>query len=132
MKSVPIVVGQAGGKLTAELSDFDARNGFGAVVGSLAVNSARSDLHSLPLDSALIGGAEVSGHGVGGELQEIYDLPVYGLGILPGRDAWLRRRERQRRHERDPPGGSLGDEPRDDERGTWPPGRRRPSRRHPA
>ena len=137
MKSVLIGVGQAGGKVTAALSDFDARNGFGAVVGSLAVNSARSDLQSLPLDTVLIGGAEVNGHGVGGdnelgtqvmrndlqevmgaidgrttaeaeaifvvaglgggtgsggapylvsELQEIYDLPVYGLGILPGRD----------------------------------------------
>jgi len=137
MKSVLIGVGQAGGKVTAALSDFDTRNGFGAVVGSLAVNSARSDLQSLPLDTVLIGGAEVNGHGVGGdnelgtrvmrndlqevvgaidgrttaeaeaifvvaglgggtgsggapylvgELQEIYDRPVYGLGILPGRD----------------------------------------------
>ena len=137
MKSVLIGVGQAGGKVTAALSDFDTRNGFGAVVGSLAVNSARSDLQSLPLDTVLIGGADVNGHGVGGdnelgtrvmrndlqevvgaidgrttaeaeaifvvaglgggtgsggapylvgELQEIYDRPVYGLGILPGRD----------------------------------------------
>jgi cell division GTPase FtsZ len=137
MKSVLIGVGQAGGKITAALSDFDARNGFGAVVGSLAVNSARSDLQSLSLDTVLVGGAEVSGHGVGGdnelgtkvmqndvrevlgaidgrttaraeamfvvaglgggtgsggapylvsELQEIYDVPIYGLGVLPGRD----------------------------------------------
>ncbi|MEF8856146.1 MAG: tubulin/FtsZ family protein [Haloplanus sp.] len=137
MKSVLIGVGQAGGKVTAELSDFDARNGFGAVVGSLAVNSARSDLQSLSLDAVLIGGADVNGHGVGGdnelgtkvmqddlqevlsaidgrttaeaeaifvvaglgggtgsggapylvrELQRIYDVPIYGLGILPGRD----------------------------------------------
>ena len=67
MKSVLIGVGQAGGKVAAALSDFDARNGFGAVVGSLAVNSARSDLQSLPLDTVLIGGAEVNGHGVGGD-----------------------------------------------------------------
>jgi cell division GTPase FtsZ len=137
MKSVLIGVGQAGGKVVDALSDFDARNGFGAVTGALAVNSARSDLRSLPLDTVLIGGAEVGGHGVGGdnelgttvmrddiqevlgaidgrttaraeailvvaglgggtgsggapylvaELQRIYDLPVYGLGILPGRD----------------------------------------------
>jgi cell division GTPase FtsZ len=137
MKSVLIGVGQAGGKVTAALSDFDTRHGFGAVVGSLAVNSARSDLQSLPLDTVLIGGAEVNGHGVGGdnelgtqvmrndlqevmgaidgrttaaaeaifvvaglgggtgsggapllvhELQQVYDVPVYGLGILPGRD----------------------------------------------
>ncbi|SDZ88266.1 Cell division GTPase FtsZ [Haloplanus vescus] len=137
MKSVLIGVGQAGGKVTAALSDFDARHGFDAVTGSLAINSARSDLQSLPLDTVLIGGATVNGHGVGGdnelgaevmrddiqevlgaidgrttaeaeaifvvaglgggtgsggapvlveELQRIYDIPVYGLGILPGRD----------------------------------------------
>jgi cell division GTPase FtsZ len=137
MKSVLIGVGQAGGKVVHALSDFDERNGFGAVVGSLAVNSARSDLQSLPLETVLIGGAEVNGHGVGGdnelgtkvmrddlqevvgaidgritaraeaifvvaglgggtgsggapylvkELERIYDRPVYGVGILPGRD----------------------------------------------
>ncbi|WP_338741717.1 tubulin/FtsZ family protein [Haloplanus salilacus] len=137
MKSVLIGVGQAGGKVVGALSDFDARNGFGAVVGSLAVNSARSDLQSLPLETVLIGGAEVNGHGVGGDnelgtkvmrddvqevlsaidgrmtaraeamfvvaglgggtgsggapylvkkLQRVYDVPVYGLGVLPGRD----------------------------------------------
>ncbi|GAB6862313.1 tubulin/FtsZ family protein [Haloplanus litoreus] len=137
MKSVLIGVGQAGGKVVDALSDFDAQNGFGAVIGSLAVNSARSDLQSLPLDTVLIGGSRVNGHGVGGdnelgtevmredsqevlgaidgrvtaraeaifvvaglgggtgsggapflvkELKRIYDVPVYGLGILPGRD----------------------------------------------
>jgi cell division GTPase FtsZ len=137
MKSVLIGVGQAGGKVAAALSDFDDRNDFGAVTGALAVNSAQSDLQSLPLDSVLIGAATVNGHGVGGdnelgtevmredahevlnaidgrtttraeaifvvaglgggtgsggapylvkELQEVYEMPVYGLGILPGSD----------------------------------------------
>ncbi|MFC6988053.1 tubulin/FtsZ family protein [Haloplanus sp. GCM10025708] len=137
MKSVLIGVGQAGGKVARALSDFDSRNGFGAVRGALAVNSASSDLRSIPFETVLVGQAKVNGHGVGGDnelgaevmrddveevmgaidgrvtaeaeaifvvaglgggtgsggapvlvqqLQRVYEIPVYGIGILPGAD----------------------------------------------
>jgi len=137
MKTVLIGVGQAGGKLTRALVEFDSRMGFGAVLGSLAVNSAKTDLQPLSMDTVLIGQARVKGHGVGGdnelgaevmqadatevmgsldgritaeaeaivvvaglgggtgsggapvlcqELRRVYDVPVYALGILPGRN----------------------------------------------
>ncbi|MFB6129697.1 MAG: tubulin/FtsZ family protein [Salinigranum sp.] len=137
MKTVLIGVGQAGGKLTRAIAEFDSRMGFGAVLGSLAVNTAKADLQPLPFETVLIGQDRVKGHGVGGdnelgatvmqsdatevmsaldgritaaaesvfvvaglgggtgsggapvlarELKRVYDVPVYGLGILPGRD----------------------------------------------
>jgi cell division GTPase FtsZ len=137
MKTVLIGVGQAGGKLTRELADFDSRLGFGAVLGSLGVNTASADLRDLPFETVLVGQDRVGGHGVGGdnelgaevmradlqevlaaldgritaeaeavfvvaglgggsgsggapvlarELKRVYDVPVYALGILPGRD----------------------------------------------
>ncbi|ERH13588.1 MAG: cell division GTPase [halophilic archaeon J07HB67] len=67
MKSVLIGVGQAGGKLTAALREFDREMGFDAVRGTLAVNSARPDLKPLQLDTVLIGQDRVNGHGVGGD-----------------------------------------------------------------
>ena len=136
MKVVLIGVGQAGGKITQALAEFDHRMGFGAVRGALAVNSAKTDLQSLSIDTALVGQDRVKGHGVGGdnelgaavmqsdatevmdaldgritaeaeaifivaglgggtgsggapvlarELSRVYDVPVYGLGVLPGR-----------------------------------------------
>ncbi len=137
MKVVLIGVGQAGGKLTQALAEFDHRMGFDAIRGALAVNSAKADLQSLSIDTCLVGQARVNGHGVGGdnelgaevmqedtgevmgqldgqitaeaegifvvaglgggtgsggapvlvrELARIYDIPVYALGVLPGRD----------------------------------------------
>jgi cell division GTPase FtsZ len=137
MKVVLIGVGQAGGKVTQALAEFDYEMGFGAVEGAFAVNTAESDLQELELDTILIGQDRVKGHGVGGdndlgaeimqaeatevmdeldgritskaeaimivaglgggtgsggapvlakELTRIYDVPVYTLGILPGRD----------------------------------------------
>jgi cell division GTPase FtsZ len=137
MKVVLIGVGQAGGKVTQSLAEFDYNMGFDAVRGALAVNSAEADLQNLELDTALIGQDRVKGHGVGGdnelgaqimqknatevlndmdgritteaeavvvvaglgggtgsggapmlvrELQRIYEMPVYLLGILPGSD----------------------------------------------
>ncbi|UPV73322.1 tubulin/FtsZ family protein [Halorussus limi] len=136
MKVVLIGVGQAGGKLTQRLAQYDQKMGFGAVQGALAVNSAKADLRELDLDTVLVGQDRVKGHGVGGdnelgaevmqsdatevmdaldgritaqaeaifvvaglgggtgsggvpvlarELNRVYQVPVYGLGVLPGR-----------------------------------------------
>ncbi|WP_128477660.1 tubulin/FtsZ family protein [Halorussus pelagicus] len=136
MKVVLIGVGQAGGKLTQRLAQYDQKMGFDAVQGALAVNSAKADLRELDLDTVLIGQDRVKGHGVGGdnelgaevmqndatqvmdaldgritaqaeaifvvaglgggtgsggapvlarELNRVYQIPVYGLGVLPGR-----------------------------------------------
>jgi cell division GTPase FtsZ len=136
MKVVLIGVGQAGGKITQRLVEFDARMGFDAVRGAVAVNSAEADLRELDLDTVLVGRDRVNGHGVGGdnelgaavmredvgqvmnaldgritaeaeavfvvaglgggtgsggapvlvdELQRIHEIPVYALGVLPGR-----------------------------------------------
>jgi len=137
MKTLLIGVGQAGGKLTRELVEYDDRMGFGAVLGAVGVNTATADLRSLPFETVLVGQDRVNGQGVGGdnelgaevmesdarevlsalegritaetesifvvaglgggtgsggapvlarELARVYDVPVYGLGILPGRD----------------------------------------------
>ncbi|RBI63640.1 cell division protein [halophilic archaeon] len=136
MKVVLIGVGQAGGKITQQLVEFDARMGFDAVQGAIAVNSAEADLQELDLETVLVGRDRVNGHGVGGdnelgaevmqedagqvmsalegritaeaeavfvvaglgggtgsggapvlvhELQQIHEMPVYALGVLPGR-----------------------------------------------
>ena len=137
MKSVLIGVGQAGGKLTRELVEYDERMGFGSIRGAVGVNTASADLRGLPFETVLVGQDRVNGQGVGGdnelgaevmtsdarevlsalegqigagtesvfvvaglgggtgsggapvlarELNRIYDVPVYGLGILPGRN----------------------------------------------
>ncbi|MFB6151006.1 MAG: tubulin/FtsZ family protein [Haloarculaceae archaeon] len=137
MKVVLIGVGQAGGKVTQRLAEFDYEMDFGAVQGAMAVNTAEADLQNLDIDTMLVGRDRVKGHGVGGdnelgaeimqeeapevmdgiegrltteaeavvivaglgggtgsggapalarELKRVYDIPVYVLGILPGRD----------------------------------------------
>jgi len=137
MKVVLIGVGQAGGKVTQSLAEYDYEMGFDAVQGALAVNTAEADLQALDIDTQLLGRDRVKGHGVGGdnelgaeimreestevvgeldgritsraegvvivaglgggtgsggapmlarELKRIYDIPIYVLGILPGRD----------------------------------------------
>jgi len=137
MKVVLIGIGQAGGKVTQRLAEFDHNRNFGAVQGALAVNTAQADLRNLDIDTMLVGRDRVKGHGVGGdndlgadivqdeatevldglegklttkaegvvivaglgggtgsggapalarEMKRIYDVPVYVLGILPGRD----------------------------------------------
>ncbi|KAB1189168.1 MULTISPECIES: tubulin/FtsZ family protein [Haloferax] len=67
MKTVLIGVGQAGGKLAAALQSFDQQMGFGAVLGAVGVNTAKTDLQSLPFETVLIGQDRVNGHGVGGD-----------------------------------------------------------------
>ncbi len=137
MKVVLIGVGQAGGKVTQALVEFDYQMGFGAVQDAFAVNTAKSDLQALDVDTMLVGQDRVKGHGVGGdnelgaqimqeestevmdrladritseaealmivaglgggtgsggapalakELRRIHEIPVYVLGVLPGRD----------------------------------------------
>lgn len=137
MKVVLIGVGQAGGKVTQALAEFDYEMGFEALEGAFAVNTAEADLQDIDLETMLVGQDRVKGHGVGGdnelgaeimqdeatevmdqlseritseieavmvvaglgggtgsggapvlakELTSIYDIPVYTLGILPGRD----------------------------------------------
>jgi cell division GTPase FtsZ len=136
MKVVLIGVGQAGGRIAQALAEFDLDMGFDAIMGAVAVNTAKADLSSLDIDTVLVGRDRVKGHGVGGdnelgaeimqsdvtevtdaldgrvvaetdaivlvaglgggtgsggapvlahELRRVYDIPVYGLGILPGR-----------------------------------------------
>ncbi|MFW6017478.1 MAG: tubulin/FtsZ family protein [Halapricum sp.] len=137
MKVVLIGVGQAGGKITQALAEYDYEMGYDAVQGALAVNTAEADLQALDIDTQLIGRNRVKGHGVGGdnelgaeimreestevideldgritsraeavvivaglgggtgsggapmlahELKRIYDIPIYVLGVLPGRN----------------------------------------------
>jgi len=137
MKVVLIGVGQAGGKITQALAEFDYERGFGAVQGAFAVNTAKADLQNLEIDTMLVGQDRVKGHGVGGDnelgaeimkdeatevmdeldgrvtseadavfvvaglgggtgsggapmltrkLQRIYEMPIYGIGVLPGRN----------------------------------------------
>jgi cell division GTPase FtsZ len=134
MKTVLVGVGQAGGKLAERLVTFDRDSGYGSVQDALAINSAKPDVESLAIDTALIGQARVEGNGVGGDtelgaeimegslaevqqkvgnrittqaesiilstglgggtgsggtpvlarrLKEIYEIPVYVLGVLP-------------------------------------------------
>ena len=67
MRSVLVGVGQAGGKVTTAITEFDRRMGYDAILGSVAVNTAKADLQELPLETLLIGQDRVGGHGVGGD-----------------------------------------------------------------
>ncbi len=137
MRVVLIGAGQAGGKITQAIAEFDRRAGFGAVLDAVAVNTASTDLQGLDIEGVLVGRDRVKGEGVGGdnelgaevmasdvsevmatldgritteaeaivvvaglgggtgsggapvlakELSRVYDVPVYALGALPGRD----------------------------------------------
>jgi len=67
MKTVLVGVGQAGGKVATALAEFDDEMGFHAVRDAIAVNSAKTDLRDIPLDTVLVGQDVVKGHGVGGD-----------------------------------------------------------------
>ncbi len=67
MKVVLIGLGQAGGKVTECLAEFDYDMGFDAVRGAFAVNTAKTDLQGLDIDTMLVGQNRVKGHGVGGD-----------------------------------------------------------------
>ncbi|MFB6114038.1 MAG: tubulin/FtsZ family protein [Halodesulfurarchaeum sp.] len=137
MKVALIGLGQAGGKVAEAIRDVDERADYGAVRGTIAVNTARADLDPLDIDTFLIGSDRVNGHGVGADnelgaeimhndatevmsaldgivdpateavfivaglgggtgsggapvlaraLGQVYDIPIYGLGILPGEE----------------------------------------------
>ncbi|MFW6265415.1 MAG: tubulin/FtsZ family protein [Halanaeroarchaeum sp.] len=137
MKAALIGLGQAGGKVATAIRDADRRAGYDAIRGVLAVNTARTDLEPLDVDTMLVGQERVEGHGVGAdnelgasimqgdigevmggldgivdpstgaifvvaglgggtgsggapvlarELRRVYEMPVYGLAILPGRN----------------------------------------------
>ena len=137
MKSVLVGVGQAGGKVTQALLEHAPSIASDSMLDAVAINTASTDLQSLPMETVLIGRDRVDGHGVGGdnelaaeivrdervelldaldgritskaesvlvvaglgggtgsggapalvhELDRVYDIPIYVLGILPGRD----------------------------------------------
>jgi cell division GTPase FtsZ len=67
MKVVLIGLGQAGGKITQRLAEFDYEMGFDAVRGALAVNTAQADIQPLEIDTLLVGRDRVKGHGVGAD-----------------------------------------------------------------
>lgn len=71
MKLGVIGFGQAGGKITERLVEYDEKNKTGIVVDAIAVNSAKADLLGLDRISedkkVLIGQTEVKGHGVGAD-----------------------------------------------------------------
>lgn len=67
MKASLIGIGQAGGKVTRAIREMDQQMGFGTILGSIAINTADSDLAELNFDTLLIGQERVKGHGVGAD-----------------------------------------------------------------
>jgi len=67
MKTVLVGVGQAGGKLADRLVAFDDKRGYSSIQDAIAINSAKTDLQPLAIDTVLIGQDRVKGHGVGGD-----------------------------------------------------------------
>lgn len=67
MKSVLIGIGQCGGKLTTEITQYTRSNDVQTILGAVAINTATTDLQNLPIQTQLIGESHVKGNGVGGD-----------------------------------------------------------------
>ena len=74
MKCVLAGIGQAGGKLADALVQFDHQHGYDSVQDAIAINSAKTDLQSLAIDTVLIGQSHLKGHGVGGDNERAAEL----------------------------------------------------------
>jgi Cell division GTPase len=80
MKTVLVGVGQAGGKLADELVTFDYENGYDSVQNAIAINTAKTDLQPLAIETGLIGQSQVKGHGVGGDNELAAEIMEADLG----------------------------------------------------
>ena len=75
MRSVIVGIGQCGGKVTSELVHYDdIRLPDHSIQGAVAVNTARSDLRPLKLDTHLIGQADLKGSGVGSDNEKAVEV----------------------------------------------------------
>lgn len=88
MKLGVIGFGQAGGKITERLVEYDSNNHTGIVVDAVAVNTAKADLLGLDLipddNRVLIGQSEVKGHGVGADNELGADVAQSDLNEMMG------------------------------------------------
>lgn len=74
MKCVLAGIGQAGGKLADALVQFDHQQGYDSIQDAIAINSAKTDLKSLAMDTVLIGQSHLKGQGVGGDNERAAEL----------------------------------------------------------
>lgn len=74
MKTLLIGVGQCGGKLATKITTYTEKHGKKAITGALAINTAQTDLHPLPIDTHLIGEDILKGGGVGGDNERAVEI----------------------------------------------------------
>ena len=86
MKIALIAVGQAGGKITDAILDYEHRNDLSFVTRAIAVNTAKADLFGLtqipPEQQVLIGQSRVKGHGAGADNELGAELAEEDLGEI--------------------------------------------------